>query len=55
MDCRVFCGDLGKNLPRYKGMTLYLVSGVDTDGLVHQGVSNYSAEYAPVHFQLLMW
>ena len=28
----------------------YLVSTVDTDGLVlqHQGISNYSAEYAPM-------
>ena len=30
----------------------YLVSTVDTDGLVlqHQGISNHSAEYTPMHF-----
>ena len=34
----------------------YLVSIVDTGGLVlhHQGISSYSAEYASMHFQLLM-
>ena len=34
----------------------YLVSTVDTDGLVlqHQGISSYSAEYAPMHFLLFM-
>ena len=33
-----------------------LVRTADTDGLVlqHQGISCYSAEYAPVHFQLFM-
>ena len=33
-----------------------LVSIVYTDGLVlqHQGISSYSAEYAPMHFQLFM-
>ena len=40
-------------LVRYNG---YLVSAVDTDGLVlkHQGISSQSANYTPVHFQLLM-
>ena len=34
----------------------YLVTTVDTDGLVlqHQGISSYSAEYGPMHFQLFM-
>ena len=29
---------------------------VDTDGLVlkHQGISSYSVEYAPMHFQFFM-
>ena len=33
----------------------YFISTVDTDGLVleHQGISSHSAEYAPMHFQLL--
>ena len=34
----------------------YLVSTVATDGLVllHQGISSYSDEEAPTHFQLFM-
>ena len=34
----------------------YLVSTVNTDGLVllHQGISSYSADYAPMRFQLFM-
>ena len=34
----------------------YLVSTVDTDDLMfkHQDISSYSAEYAPVYFQLFM-
>ena len=34
----------------------YLVSTVDTDGLVlqNQDISSHSAEYAPMHFQLFM-
>ena len=34
----------------------YLITTVDTDALVlkHQGISSYSAEYAPMHFQLCM-
>ena len=40
-------------LIQYKG---YLVSTVDIDGLVlsHQGISSYSAENTPMHFQFLM-
>ena len=36
--------------------TEYLISTVDTDGLVlkHQDISNNSAEYTSMHFQLLM-
>ena len=35
---------------------VYLVSTVDTDGLVlqHQGSNSHSAEYAPMHFQMFM-
>ena len=34
----------------------YLINTVDTDGLVlyHQGISSFSAEYAPMHFQSFM-
>ena len=34
----------------------YLLSTVDTDVLVlqHQGISSYSADYAPIHLQLFM-
>ena len=37
-------------------MNIYLVSTVDTDGLVlkHQGISSCSAEYTSMHFQLFM-
>ena len=32
----------------------YIVSTVDTDDLVHQGISSYSAEYEPMCFQLFL-
>ena len=34
----------------------YLLSTVDADVLVlqHQGISSYSADYAPIHLQLFM-
>ena len=32
----------------------YLVNIVVTDGLVHQGIGSYSAEHAPMRFQLLI-
>ena len=30
------------------------VNTVDTEGLVHQGISSHTAEYAQFHFQLFM-
>ena len=37
------------------GPLQYLVGAVDQDGLMlkHQGISNYSAEYAPMCFHAL--
>ena len=28
----------------------YLISIVDTDGLMHQGISSHSGDYAPMHY-----
>ena len=41
-----------KLLQRYE----YVVSTMDADGLVllHQDMSSYSTEYAPIHFQLFI-
>ena len=36
--------------------TKYLISIADTDDLVllHEGISNYRVEYAPMHFKLFI-
>ena len=49
MSMQYFC----VKLVQYNG---YSISTVDTDGLVlkHQGISSYSAEYAPMHFKLFI-